>query len=138
MTVLLVLKIQLVYLGIVNKLTLCTVNKILFDQSLPFVRETTILETKQAQATGQQPELFVNSRDRREYQYCIEKADTKPFGVSIGLNQGFFEYRYQSRYQSIGLCIFCKVLAELLSSKVPVSVSVPGHFPGISISINLN
>ena len=60
MTVLLVLKIQLVYLGIVNKLTLCTVNKILFDQSLPFVRETTIVETKQAQATGQnRPLLFL-------------------------------------------------------------------------------
>ena len=29
-------------------------------------------------------------RDRREYQYRIEKADTKPFGISIGLDRGFF------------------------------------------------
>ena len=32
--------------------------------------------------------------------------------------------------------IFCKVLAEFLLSKASVSVSVPRHFPGISISID--
>ena len=32
----------------------------------------------------------VHPRDRREYQYRIEKADTKPFGISIGLDRGFF------------------------------------------------
>ena len=30
------------------------------------------------------------SRDRRDYQYRIEKADTKPFCISIGLDRGFF------------------------------------------------
>ena len=76
----------------------------------------------------------------------------KPFGISIGLVRGFFwvsvsvlvsiqasfESLYQSRYLSRGLRIFCKGLAEFLLSKVSVSVSVPGHFPGISISISLD
>ena len=30
------------------------------------------------------------SRDRREYQYRIEKSDTKPFGISISLVRVFF------------------------------------------------
>ena len=29
-------------------------------------------------------------RDRREYRYRIEKADTKPFGISISLDRGCF------------------------------------------------
>ena len=33
---------------------------------------------------------YVHVRDRREYQYRVEKADTKPFGISIGLDRGFF------------------------------------------------
>ena len=57
--------------------------------------------------------------------------------VSVS-TEAFCESRYQSRYRSRGLCIFCKVLAECLLSKVTVSVSVPGHFTGISISIGLD
>ena len=45
-------------------------------------------------------------RDRREYQYRIEKADTKPFGISIGLDRGFF----------------------WVSVSVPVSIQRPEHF----------
>ena len=45
--------------------------------------------------TLSKPDLFfatgaLETRDRREYQYRIEKADTKPFGISIGLDRGFF------------------------------------------------
>ena len=57
--------------------------------------------------------------------------------VSVSI-EAVFESRYQSRYRSRGLCIFCMVLAEFLLSKVSVSVSVPVHFPGISISIGLD
>ena len=57
--------------------------------------------------------------------------------VSVSI-QGFLESRYQYRYRSRGLSIFCKVLAEFLLSKVSVSVSVPVHFHGISISIGLD
>ena len=52
--------------------------------------------------------------------------------------EALFEYRYQSRYRSRGMYIFCMVLAEFLLNKVSVSVSVPVHFPGISISISLD
>ena len=47
-----------------------------------------------------------NRLDRREYQYRIEKADTKPFGISIGLDRGFF----------------------WVSVSVPVSIQRPEHF----------
>ena len=53
--------------------------------------------------------------------------------VSVSI-EPFFESRYQSRYRSRGLCIFCKLWADFLLSKVSVSVSVPVHFPGISIN----
>ena len=56
--------------------------------------------------------------------------------VSV-LFQAFCESRYQLQYRSRGLGIFCKVLVVFLLSKVSVSVSVPGHFPGISISMGL-
>ena len=32
----------------------------------------------------------IQSRDRQKYRYRIEKADTKPSGISIGLNRGSF------------------------------------------------
>ena len=55
--------------------------------------------------------------------------------VSVSI-EAVFESRYQSRYRSRRLCIFCLFLAEFLLSKVSVSVSVPVHFPGISISLD--
>ena len=67
--------------------------------------------------------------------------DSDQFQVLVSVSvsiEAVFESRYQSRYRSRGLCIFCMVLAEFLLSKVSVSVSVPVHFPGISISIGLD
>ena len=69
----------------------------------------------------------------------VSKPSIPSLLVSVSVSiEAFFESRYQSRYRSRGLCIFCKLWVEFLLSKVSVSVSVPGHFPGISISIGLD
>ena len=33
---------------------------------------------------------YISHRDRQEYRYRIEKADTKALGISIGLDRGYF------------------------------------------------
>ena len=50
----------------------------------PCLRLFHLIRTESSQTNN------LESRDRREYQYRIEKADTKPFGISIGLDRGFF------------------------------------------------
>ena len=50
--------------------------------------------------------LVLYYRDRREYRYRIETADTKPFGIGIGLDRGCF----------------------LVSVSVPVSIQRHVHF----------
>ena len=74
-------------------------------------------------------------------------------GISVSYRKGRYQglwYQYQYRsgtYLSLGInislgwghwTIFCLTWKDSLLSKVSVSISVPGHFPGISISIGLD
>ena len=55
---------------------------------------TALRSTKRLQwSAGHSGTVHVNPapyRDRREYRYRIETIDTKPLGISIGLDRAFF------------------------------------------------